>query len=317
MKTPAALLITLSLFLSADAGNLIFTMRQNGEAFDEAYKGLRTELQGVCELKDYIVSPKSTVADISSRISQLQPKLIVLMDNTSISLFRKYQETLGKTDPVPPSIAIMSVMVKESLHNLRNASGISYEIPVVTSLVSLRSALGTAIKKVGIIHRAFLSEFLDENRKFCSKEGFELVSVALPNKQDNTGTALKKALKNLKKNNVDVLWIPNDNALLHPSTIRNIWIPAVRKLKIPVIVGVEVLVNPELNFGTFAVLPDHVSLGGQAAEMILEIIDNHWTINSMRVEPPLAVYKIINLPQAKRYFHVSDDNLKSIDKKLK
>ncbi len=305
------------LLLPANAGDLILTLRQDGEAFDEAYRGLRTELQGACEFKDHIVSPKSTVADFTLRMGRLQPKLVVLMDNTSIALYRKYQETLDKTDPVPPSIAIMSVMVKESLRNLRSISGISYEIPVVTSLVSLRSVLSTDIKKVGIIHREFLSEFLEENRKFCSKEGFEIVSVALPNKQGTTGNALKKALNDLKKSKIDALWIPNDNALLHPTTIRNIWIPEVHRLKIPVIVSVEVLVNPTLNFGTFAVLPDHVSLGGQAAEMILEIIDNNWTIDSMRVEPPLAVYKIINLPQAKRYFHVSDDNLRSIDKKLK
>jgi putative ABC transport system substrate-binding protein len=95
------------------------------------------------------------------------------------------------------------------------------------------------------------------------------------------------------------------------------WIPCVRKYKIPIVVGVEVLVRPKLNFGTFAVLPDHVSLGIQAAEMVFDLMDNNWEINKSRVDPPLAVYKIINLQQAEKYFTVTEENLKSVDKILK
>ncbi|MBN1758109.1 MAG: hypothetical protein JW863_07325 [Chitinispirillaceae bacterium] len=299
------------------AENLILTFRQQGKDFEDAYRGLKTELRNECELKEHILDKNCSVKEVTTLMNDLQPKLVVLMDNTSIALYRKYQESLGENDPVVPSVAIMGVMVKKALHHLKNASGISYEIPIVTSLVSLRAVLETKLKKVGVVHREFLDDFIAENRTYCRNEGIDIINISLPNKSRNFSKLLKKSLDDLDKKGIDALWVPNDNALLDPVTIKNAWIPAARKFKIPFVVGVEVLVNPKLNFGTFAVLPDHISLGSQVAEMVYEIMENNWKIEELHVEPPLAVYKIINLPQAKKYFHVSDEQLKSVDKKLK
>jgi hypothetical protein len=210
------------------------------------------------------------------------------------------------------------VLIKNAIKGIKNIEGISYEIPVVTSVVSLRSVLGIPMKKVGIIHREFLNDFLTQNKAFCKNEGLEIVNVVLPNKSDDYKSLLKKGLKKLlEENKIDVLWVPNDNAFLKQDIIQGIWVPAAKKYKIPVVVGVEVLVNPQLDFGTFAVLPDHVSLGSQAAVMIYEIMDNDWQCDDQKVDPPLAVYKIINITQAKKNYKVTDENLKTVDKKVK
>ncbi|MBN1576563.1 MAG: hypothetical protein JW913_08425 [Chitinispirillaceae bacterium] len=302
---------------TAVAAEVILTFRQEGKDFEDAFRGLKDELRGDFEVRERIIDKKCSVNEFTELIHSHQPKLVVLMDNAAIALFRKYQSTLPETATMIPSIAIMGVMIKEAIADLKNACGISYEVPIVTSVVSLRSVLGIPIKKVGVVHREFLMDFVEKNSQFCKREGIEIVNKALPDKSNAYGPLIKNALKGLDSRGIDALWVPNDNALLQANIIRRVWMPATQKYKVPVIVGVEVLVNPKLNFGTFAVLPDHVALGSQAAGMVYEIKDNNWVCEEHRVDPPLAVYKIINLLQAKKRFTVSDEKLKSIDKKLK
>jgi hypothetical protein len=313
--------VTIALLLlvyNIPAKDMILVVRREGKDFEDALKGLMGELKNDFDFKDKIIDKKTEVAELKTEINSVKPQLTVLMDNSAIALYKKYQAELKEGDKIIPSVSIMGVFISDAIKDIKNACGISYEIPVVTSIVSLRSVLGTSMKKVGIIHREFLNDFLTKNKQFCKMEGIEIINVALPNKSDSYQKLLKAGLKTLfEEKNVDVLWIPNDNAFLKPEIIQGVWVPAVKKEKKPVVVGVEVLVKPQLNFGTFAVLPDHVSLGGQAAEMIYDIMDNDWQCEEGQVDPPLAVYKIINLQQAKKNFNVSDEKLKAVDKTVK
>ncbi|HMA65169.1 MAG: hypothetical protein ACM31E_07965 [Fibrobacterota bacterium] len=300
------------------AKDVILVIRKDGNDFIDAMKGMQVELRNDFEIKDKVINKKTDVVEIVSEINTTNPRLVVLMDNTSIALFKRYQQGLKENDPLVPSVSIMGVLVGDAIASLKNASGISYEIPIVTSIVSLRSILKSPMRKVGIIHREYLNEFLEQNRKFCEMEGIEIIDIALPNKSNKYKTLLRNGLKDLiGEKKVDVLWVPNDNEFLQPDIIQDVWVPTAKKFKIPVVVGVEVLVKPQLDFGTFAVLPDHISLGSQVAEMIYDISDNDWTCKSNKVDPPLAVYKIINVLQAKRNFNVRDEDLGSVDKKVK
>jgi hypothetical protein len=82
------------------------------------------------------------------------------------------------------------------------------------------------------------------------------------------------------------------------------------------VVGVEVLVNPALDFGSFAVLPDHYALGSQAAGLLQEIQDAGWKVEDPRVDQPLSVVKILNAKQVRNRVGVKDDKLGEIDKVL-
>ena len=98
------------------------------------------------------------------------------------------------------------------------------------------------------------------------------------------------------------------------ATLKNAWLPKVKSLKVPLIVGAENLVNPAWGFGLFAVVPDHVALGAQAAGKVYEVQDNGWQVlQNGQCDPPLSVFKIINLPLAKS-FGIKDENLTSVDK---
>lgn len=315
----AALLIVLISWPGrGEAEDAVLVIRRGGASFGEAASGLKSELKGELKVVDHVISRKCDRDHLKILVREIKPKCIVLMDNVAISRFREYRMSLGKDEPVVPAVAFMSVMVEKSTEGLDNIYGIAYEIPVVTSVVSLRSILGITINRVGVIHREFLSGFIEKNSEYCEMEGIQIVNISIPDKKKSLKPVIKKGLKSLvKEKSAEALWIPNDNALLTPEIIKSIWIPAVRRFRMPVVVGVEVLVNPELNFGTFAVLPDHVSLGVQAAELVFEIMENGWQCNGRRVDPPLAVHKILNYRQVKNKYGVSVKRFKNIDKILK
>lgn len=321
LTMPHIRIFTVILFIVVNvvlAKDTLLVVRQDGKDFEDALKGLIEELKSDFTIKDKVITRKSEVDEIKLEIDATNPKLVVLMDNTSITLFKKYQSALKDGETVLPSLSIMGVFIADAIKEIKNATGISYEIPIVTSVVSLRSVLDVPVKKVGVIHREFLDRFLTQNKKFCMMEGIEIVEVTLPNKSSEYKKLLKKGLKTLfEEHNVDVLWVPNDNAFLKPDIIQNVWVPTVRKKKKPVIVGVEILVSPQLDFGTYAVLPDHVFLGSQAAGKIYDIMENDWQCENEKVDPPISVYKIINFRQAKKNFNATEQKLKVVDKILK
>jgi len=300
------------------AKDTILVLRRDGKNFEDALMGMNEELKADFAIKEKKIEKKTDVNEIQVEIGSVHPKVVVLMDNSAISLYKKYQAGLKDGDTIIPSISIMGVFIKDAICEIRNACGISYEIPIVTSIVNLRSVLGTSMKKVGVIHREFLDDFVSKNKEFCKMEGIEIVEISLPNKSDEYKKLLRNSLTSLfKEKNVDVLWVPNDNTFLTVDIIQDVWVPVVKKEKKPVVVGVELLVNPKLDFGTFAVLPDHVALGTQAAEMIYDIKDNNWQCEEGQVDPPLAVLKIINLVQVRKNFNVADEKLNAVDKTVK
>ena len=159
---------------------------------------------------------------------------------------------------------------------------------------------------------------LKKIKSIVSWKIFKLLILNYRIKVSITKKNIKIALKELfKGEKIDALWIPNDNVLLEKDIIEDIWIPLLDKYKVPVAVGLEIFVRPELNFGTFAVLPDHFSLGNQVADMIFELKSNSWVFGEKNIEPPISVHKIINYSQAKERFGINDQSLENIDIILK
>jgi hypothetical protein len=86
---------------------------------------------------------------------------------------------------------------------------------------------------------------------------------------------------------------------------------------LPTIVGAASLVSAQHSFGTFAVLPDHVGLGSQAATMLMDIAADDWKIDQeTRVQLPLSTTTTIDLVQAKERFALQQDALQQVDRIL-
>jgi hypothetical protein len=296
----------------------ILIIRKEGESFEKVAKGLYNELSEELAIYEHILNKNTGEEAVITKIVNTKPKLVVLMDNKSISIFKKYQSQIIDPLQMIPSVSLMSVFVEEAISDLKNATGISFEIPIYTSVANLQLLLKKSIRKVGVVHRAFLTGFLKKNELYFKTENIVLATYLISDNKTKLKSNLKKGLKELiKKQEVDALWIPNDNVILQPSLIQEVWLPTLKRNRIPVIVGAKVLVDPKIDLGSFAVLPDYESLGIQAAEIIYSIKDNNWIIESRNIPPPLSVYTIVNLNQVKKYFQINISYLENIDEQIK
>ena len=144
-------LIPLDLF----SKDQLLILYSGGDVFKKTIRSISEDLGDELNIFRMILNNDTTPAKITDKIKSVYPKLVVLMDNKSIALFKKYQDKLPAQSFFIPSISLMAINIEMATRELKNSYGISYEIPIVTSLVNLRSILDKPIKKVGIIHRQF------------------------------------------------------------------------------------------------------------------------------------------------------------------
>jgi hypothetical protein len=294
----------------------LLIIRMAGKNFEQVVLGLSEELSEDFFLHELIVDKNTKKQQIIPKIKEVSPKLVVLMDNIPINLYKGYQKALPQAESITPSVSVMASFMDIAIKGLKNATGIFYEVPLVTSVVNLRAILSShSFDKVGVVHREFMTPAIHLNQKYCAKEDIELTASPIPN-HNNIESELKTALNQLEKQ-VDALWIPNDNKLINAELFNSVWTPFAKKFQKPIITGVESLITPKFDFGTFAVIPDSFQLGTQAADLVFEAMDNDWTMETGKVEPPRSVYKIINLEQAERLFQVDQEKLQNmVDKVL-
>ncbi len=307
------------LFLSAyGAENTLLVFRNAGINYEQVLKGLNEELAKKMKINDIIVPKNFSKKDVEKYMAKYKPDVVVLMDNNSITPYKEYQADLPDDTYLVPTISLMGVLINKTIRGLKNATGINYEIPIVTSAVNLRYILNIPLKKIGVIHREYLAEFLEKNRVYCANEGIEIKDILIrtqPDKDYRKG--IRKAFKKLAKvEEVEAIWVPNDNSIINSDYIVNLWLPLINRYGLPIIVGVKELVDPKINFGSYAVLPDHVSMGSQAAELIFDIMDNDWQVDT-EVEQPLSVYQIINLKQIRLKNKIPPEKLRNIEKVVK
>jgi hypothetical protein len=320
-RAAACLIVCLSSSISPAhaAADEILVLRSPGPKFEETVNGLRHELGGDFQCRDWILRPGLGEAEFAADIARTRPKAIVLMDNEAIQLYARVQGIWHDTVPFPPSISLMAIRVDKAIAGMKRATGIFYEVPGVTTLMNLRSLVAGPVRKVGVIVRPSMRDFVDENAKWCKYENIELVPFEVPEESRDIAKSVRTGVRRLRnKENVDALWILNDNFFLTPDIIENGWLPALERFRKPVLVGVENLVSTRIRFGTFATLPDHYGLGVQAAGMILRLKEDGWEMDGpQKVEQPLAVYKILNLVQAMTVSDINQAALMEIDKVIR
>jgi hypothetical protein len=189
-------------------------------------------------------------------------------------------------------------------------------VPLITVVTNLRKLLNTPIRRVGVVRRARLRDFVERQAGLAAHERIsveqEVVSES-PNPSE-----LKRALR-LVRQRSDVLWVLNDDRLLSPRLIGDAWLPGVSERPFtPTIVGAAALVSSAQSFGTFAVLPDHTALGVQAASLLFDLADSHWTLEpTARPQLPLSTTTSIDLVQAKERFVLREGALAQVDRIVK
>lgn len=294
----------------------ILVLRPEGEKFKEAKDGLASELGGEFEVVDRLLGPSTPADSIAAEVRSARPRAVVLMDNQAIRLYASAQKAWRDSAAYPPAVALMAVRVDKAIAGMRRVTGIFYEVPGVTILVNLRSLIRDPVRKVGVIHRGAMADFVRESAKWCAAENIELVPFALPEQGADVARAVRTGVRRLwRKHGVDALWVLNDNFHLTPEIIREGWLPALRRFEKPVLVGVENFVSPGVKFGTYAVLPDHYALGVQAAGSVLRLQEDGWEADAEpALRQPLAITKLLNLGLARKYSRIHEDRLMEIDR---
>jgi putative ABC transport system substrate-binding protein len=194
------------------------------------------------------------------------------------------------------------------------ATGISYEVPLITVVTNLRKLVSTRIERVGVIQRQPLSGFVDRQAELAQLEQTHVIRETVSH--DPNASEIKRALRRLKEQ-VDALWILNDDRLLSGKLIAEGWLPGLNERPwVPNIVGAPSLVSPAHSFGTFAVLPDHAALGVQAANLVFDIADNDWTLPARDAELPVSTTTTVDLPQVLERFSLRDGALSQVDRIL-
>jgi len=205
--------------LGANATVLAFQVQ--GEIFSQTLSGIQDDIGDELNIINKTVDGQTQVSDMAAVIQSLSPKLLLLLGNQSVLLYKKYQRQFPHKN-FPPSIAISALHVDRLLKGIKNITGIRYEVPAVTSLVTMRNLIKRPLKRVGVIYREWLDTQVQINKKLCAIEKIELIAVKLPNQ-----VSFQKFSYHLKhllaRDDIDALWVVNDNALLNSRVIQNGW----------------------------------------------------------------------------------------------
>lgn len=290
-----------------------------GNIFDQARNGLVNEIRDEFSVSVIEVTENTSTSSIDSVIDGYSlPKAVVLIGNNAVRSYVKYaNQNRQKTESIQV-VTILALDVQRAVAGIEKVNAIAYETPMLTALVSFRRVFSKPVNKVGVLYRNPLKEFIEKHTRYCAKENISIIGIEVSDNTSKIQLDIASALQNLiRTENVDALWIPNDNVLLKPEFLGNIWFPALKKKKIPLIVGVEALVNPELNFGTFAVIPDPVAMGEQAAEIIYNLKADDWQHSGIMIHPAISMYSVLNLKKAYEIAAKEDFKTYEVSKILK
>ncbi len=287
--------------------------------FQAVRRSLLNELQRDFNVATLAVTASVTSEDLGAAIRRVSPACIVLMNNSTVGLYREYQRASLRDNPgavFPPSVIVMASFIDELRPTLVNATGIAYEVPGVAAFVDLRSVIKAPIHRVGVIYRPSFRQFINRQKDLAEKEQIELVTIEVGEGvyADRLRSSLHVLLVGQR---VDALWMINDNELIKSSEyLDQTWRAELRSAHVPVVVGVPNLVNPEAPLGTFAVVPDHGGLGLQAANLIFDLSENGWRADQHPVELPISINTLADVRQVRAQFGLKDDALQHIDRPL-
>ncbi len=289
----------------------ILTLMPDSPSARATYDGLVDELGVDFDLVPRIVERNTSAEQIAKLVSEVKPKAVVVMNNPTLRAYRNYQRAVPSATRIPV-VAVLTSFLRESSEGVQNLAGVIYEVPLVTSLVNLRTILKQPLKKIGVLHRPIFGRFIEEQRKLAETEGFELVGIEVSGKKRSEIRTGLRSLRNDK--GVDAIWVLNDNVLLDRNMLRKGWLPGLRNNRTPVVVNVRSLLSRDIDFGTFAVLPDHNALGTQAGQLIGTIAGSGWSVPSgASYEYPLSVEKVLDVAFARRYLEIEEQQLATID----
>ncbi|WP_438018681.1 hypothetical protein WMF18_06210 [Sorangium sp. So ce315] len=279
-----------------DGRPVISIIAPSDSQLDDMLKSLRVELSSDYRVTISPLRVEDSSPELVARIvARDRPRAVVLVNNSTVLLYRSW----ARTAPAPPvALILMASFAEELQRTVPNSVAISYEVPAVTAMVGLRT-LGLDVRRVGVVYRQGFASHVARQEHLMQVEELTFVRQELSNKPRTQD--LRAALVNLHRAGVDAIWLPNDNGLLSPNLLTNVWLPYVNRLDAPVVVAVRSLVNEHAEFGTFAAIPDTQALAVQAADLLYELGEADWKLRASDVRLPISVKRLVDVRLARRF----------------
>lgn len=258
-------------------------------------ESLKQELGEGCEVTVVPFDASSNAADMARWIELQDPHLLVLMGNHPIRAYKKMWRSGALKGQPRPVIGLMAVYLDKEMNGIPLSSGIRYEVQAITIFTHLRSLTTVPIRRVGVVYCERLESFFRHQQAALAREQITLIGRVIPAGKKSNARLLRRRLQELiRREQVDVLWLLNDSELLRAEHIRRVWRPVLARFDGVVVVGVGRLMREPLNLGHFAVVPDHLALGGQVADLIWLAQQNGWQLPVGRYHAPISVEKILS-----------------------
>ena len=277
----------------------------------QAWQSLRDELSESFDVVTREVSDESTEADVAREIQAVQPRCLLLLGNSASKLYLKYQQ--ARPGPYLPAVVLMTSFFEQQYPLFHNVTGVSYEVPGITTFVNLRTFVYRPIQRVGVLHRQMFRAYVEQQARLASLEQIQLVPLEMS--RSPGPHEIRKGLDRLiHDEQVDALWVLNDNVLLKPELIAKGWLDILHQNPIAVVVGVGSLVDERLHFGSFAMLPDHAALGVQASNLVFRLRDEGWDARAVPPELPLSIQSVVDLGWTRAHLQFREDAIDRIDR---
>jgi ABC-type uncharacterized transport system substrate-binding protein len=207
----------------------------------------------------------------------------------------------------------MTSFLEQSYRGVQNATGIAYEVPGVIQFVKLRSIVSNPVRRVGVVYREPFRSYIERERNLAKMEQVEIVAKEVSREPDQS--ALQASLAQLlSADQVDALWVLNDNALLTPELIASAWVPAVNgERRVPVIVGVPSLLSKNYPVGSFAMVPDYGALGVQTANLVFDLAEQGFKLRDRGIKLPISIKTLVPLERGRLHFGLKPGGLESVE----
>jgi len=290
----------------------VLVVAPHAEATAELWRAFRDEVRPSLNVITLTINQSSQAKTLDDVMRDYAPVCVLLVDNLAARLYRNYQALHPGAYAFPPAVVVMASFAEQVVATLKNATGISYEVPAITAFTSLLASIERSVRRIGVVFRPQFRRVFQQNALLVEKEGMVLVPAEVSS--NATPKATRKALlRLLHEGSVDALWVMNDNVLLKPRQLDGAWFDVLEKHPVPVVVGVASLVSTRRHFGAFAIVPDHAGLGVQAGNLLLDLQAEEFELNGRLVELPISVKTIVDLPLVKEYFGLKPGALERID----
>jgi ABC-type uncharacterized transport system substrate-binding protein len=105
-----------------------------------------------------------------------------------------------------------------------------------------------------------------------------------------------------------------DNALVNAATLGRFWAPRFRRERIPLVVPLANLASRQVDLGLFSAHPDYFQLGVQAAQLVVQVLEDGTSPAALGFEPLISVQTTLNLDVAARArWEIRTESLERVD----